>query len=345
MTESTARDTRTTEPTQDAASMIEALAGAKTAVLTTHQRPDPDGFGSALALMRWMSGKGVDCTFLIPGDYAPVLDALLIDGDKVATYCDEQHRQLVLESDLVVVVDVGLLYRLGDLEAPLKERSKPMAVIDHHLEINPVFQHIWVDRHRSSSGEMTALLLASTGEPLTPELANPLYMAISEDSGHFSFERTKPDTLRTAAMLVEAGADPYALHQTLNYQKDLGELKFVAQVTSTVQVHSGFPAAYAIVSQDQLEENGLSFDTMPGVANIPLGLKGVEMSLVFVELPCRQHTKVSIRSKGRLKVSEAAAIWGGGGHVFASGFTIEKPLEEAIAEGLEKVCAWYQGME
>ena len=48
------------------------------------------------------------------------------------------------------------------------------------------------------------------GVELTPEIAEPLYIALVTDTGRFQYTNTTPKSLRLAAELVEAGADVHA---------------------------------------------------------------------------------------------------------------------------------------
>lgn len=47
--------------------------------------------------------------------------------------------------------------------------------------------------------------------------------------------------------------------------------------------------------------------------------------------------KGSMRSKYDVNVNEIAAIFGGGGHIKASGFTSELPADEIVKKVLEKL--------
>ena len=52
-----------------------------------------------------------------------------------------------------------------------------------------------------------------------------------------------------------------------------------------------------------------------------------------------KQTKFSLRSRGALDVSKAAARLGGGGHANAAGVTIDLPMDQAVAQVLEEIRA------
>ena len=62
------------------------------------------------------------------------------------------------------------------------------------------------------------------------------------------------------------------------------------------------------------------------VINLVLGIVGVEVALLFVELP-DGICKVSFRSRGLIDVRAVAEQFGGGGHTLAAGLTLQEPLE------------------
>ena len=66
-----------------------------------------------------------------------------------------------------------------------------------------------------------------------------------------------------------------------------------------------------------------------GFVDFPLSVDGVEVAASVMEFKENQY-KVSLRSKGKVNVSELAAAFGGGGHVLASGCMLFGPLEEVI---------------
>ena len=73
-----------------------------------------------------------------------------------------------------------------------------------------------------------------------------------------------------------------------------------------------------------------------GLVNYVLSIGDVEVAVFFRELPDGRF-RVSLRSKGRLDVSEIAAEFGGGGHRCASGCAVDGPLEAAVDRVLGKV--------
>ena len=73
-----------------------------------------------------------------------------------------------------------------------------------------------------------------------------------------------------------------------------------------------------------------------GIANIALGIAGVEAALFLRELP-EGRVRLSLRSKGVVNVAAIAARLGGGGHENAAGCTLDGPLSRALEEILAEL--------
>src|SRR3954453_13937482 len=88
----------------------------------------------------------------------------------------------------------------------LRERSALVVDVDHHHDntrfgdINLIVPDAW------SASEMGRAVLREVGVELTPEIPEPLYIALVTDTGRFQYSNTTPKALRLAPGLVEGGA-------------------------------------------------------------------------------------------------------------------------------------------
>ncbi len=91
---------------------------------------------------------------------------------------------------------------------PSSEIARKSVCIDHHPG-NDGFAHInLIDDSASSTCEILTVLADTLNFDLNIELANVLYTGLSFDTGNFRFSNTSGMALRTAARLVDLGADP-----------------------------------------------------------------------------------------------------------------------------------------
>jgi phosphoesterase RecJ-like protein len=83
-----------------------------------------------------------------------------------------------------------------------------------------------------------------------------------------------------------------------------------------------------------LEEFDVKMKDIDGVVETIRDVKDVEISCVLKEFG-EEKTKVSLRSKGEINVSEISTVFKGGGHAKAAGFNIERNIEKSKAALIE----------
>ncbi len=305
-----------------------ALQTTRRVWITTHIKSDGDGIGCELALARALRARGAEVRIINDTVVPHPLRFLLAGPDEILIYDPARDDRFIQQADTAVVLDVGLGYRLGRLEAKLRQSAAVKICLDHHLDTEPLFDHLLCDPELNATGEVLFHLLKVMGAELTPSVATPLYTSLVVDSGNFSYERCRPETFRMAGALVEAGARPYYVHVNLHWRRSLAEVKLEGEVIDNVELCSDGRVACGLVSSEMLRRYTIDPMEMPDIVNIPLSLEGVEIALLFVEMDSG-YIKVSARGKGRVKVSDLAHVFGGGGHPLAAGFSVRTTLEEA----------------
>lgn len=304
------------------------LRSARRVWLTTHVKSDGDGVGCELALLRALESLGLEVRAINATVVPRCLHFLMRRPEEIALYDPARDDAFLASADAVVVLDVGLAYRLGTLARPFFESRATKVCIDHHLEVDQHFDHVLADPSLNATGELLLPLVRALGVPVTEEVATPLFASISVDSGNFSYERCTPETFRAAADLVAAGARPYSLHVNLRWRRRLEEIKMEGEIIARLARDESGLVAWSSAPAEILRRHGVDPMEMPEWVNLPLSLEGVEVALLFVELEPGM-VKVSARGKGRVRVSELARAFGGGGHPLAAGFSVRGTLEEA----------------
>src|SRR5918997_496396 len=116
-------------------------------------------------------------------------------------------------ADLIIVLDIADLNRLGMLIDTVRDRGVPVACIDHHVSAGllPPGPR-YVDPDAAATGELIFEVAKANGWPITQAAARGLYVAILTDTGGFRFSNTRPHTLRVAADLLETGVDPEKIY-------------------------------------------------------------------------------------------------------------------------------------
>ena len=82
-------------------------------------------------------------------------------------------------------------------------------------------------------------ILRELDVPLTPEIAQALYVGLVTDTGRFQYSNTTPKALALAAELVEAGADVHDVFQHVYESVQFAKLKLLARALERAQLYEG----------------------------------------------------------------------------------------------------------
>jgi phosphoesterase RecJ-like protein len=302
-----------------ARAVANALAPGTRAVLTTHVNADGDGVGSEVGLWHLLAARGVQASIANPTPIPHRFGFLIPDGaDKSAQAAREVER-----ADVIVVLDISDLGRLGDLAHTVKRHGAPTVCVDHHVSPGtlPDGPRLLAPE-ASATAELVFDLAAACGWPLSPEAARALYVGILSDTGGFRFANTTPRVLRIAARLLEHGVETERIYQEVYANASEGRIRLTAEVLDTLVVEPDVGLAWVTVPPDALERHAATADDLEGITEFPRSVAGVRLALMFRPL-ANGRVKVSLRSLGAVNVAELAHEFGGGGHTKAAGASLE----------------------
>jgi phosphoesterase RecJ-like protein len=314
-----------TEPELRAA--LELLADARDVTVLGHLNPDPDAFGSMVALGLALRSRGatVRVSFGSPDELPPSLAVL----DPGGLYLPAS--ELPTEAPgLLVTVDCASLGRLAGLvELPKATVAAggQVLVIDHHLSNTRFGTHHLVDVTAESTTVIILRLIDQLGVELTEPMARAVYAGLLTDTS--SFRRAKPVTHEVAARLIAAGVDPDATGRALIGTHPFARLGMLAAVFGRAVFDPDAARGLGVVftSVQLVDMAGLPAEEAESVIDIVRGSGEAEVAAVLKQVEPRLWTG-SMRAVGHLDVNAVAATFGGGGHRFAAGFTAEGTLEE-----------------
>ena len=316
---------------------LDLLRAHKKFVLTSHMSPDGDGVGSQLALGRALKGLGCDVTIINPSPVPWNLRFLLAYPKEITTPADWPSPARHFQGALTVVLDIGDFDRLGAVR-PFLSAGDGILVVDHHRLERVDGVHFLVDTSACATGHVTARLLEKLGVPLSPEIAEPLYVALHTDTGGFRYPGTSPELHRLVAKLLEAGADPQKIYTEIYERLSEGRLRLMGEVLSTTTVSPGGKIAWIVLRQSMLGKAGARMEEADDLVNFTLQIDGVVAGFYFKELD-NGRTKVSCRSRGDFAIDRFVSPWGGGGHRNAAGVRLDMPVDEAIGLLTSKLAA------
>ena len=311
--------------TSDVSAVADAIRSHDRFLLVTHENPDGDALGSILALKVALDALGKDAVMYLYGDAPlPAEYAFMPLGD-LRRRLPEDWRERAL-----IAVDCANESRLGP-DAELLERAPLVVNIDHHHD-NSRFGGInLIVSEASSTGEVLRDLFTELGVELTPELAEPLYIALVTDTGRFQYTNTTPKALRLAAELVEAGANVHQIFRDVYESVQFAKLKLLARALERAQIYDGGRLVVSYLLQSDYATVGAPEAYSEGIIDYLRAVEGADMAALIREPPRSDGParRVSLRaSTDELDVSAIARKSGGGGHRQAAGFSSDDSIEE-----------------
>jgi phosphoesterase RecJ-like protein len=309
----------------DLEAVVAALRGNERFLVVTHENPDGDALGSLLATTLALRGLGKDAEMLLMGE-APLpreYHFLRLDGLLREPPADTEDR-------ILVAVDCAKAERIGQDLSPF-ERAPFVVDIDHHHDNTRFGDVNLIAATASSTGEVLRDVFAELGVELTPELAEPLYVALVTDTGRFQYSNTTPKSLRLAAELVDAGADVHAVFQQVYESVEFAKLKLLARALDRARVLEGGRIIVSYLLRTDFGEVGAAEAYSEGIIDYLRAVEGAELAVLVREPPrdTGPTHKGSLRaSVDELDVSAIARRFGGGGHRQAAGFATDKSIDE-----------------
>ncbi|MGI6406922.1 MAG: DHH family phosphoesterase [Syntrophaceticus sp.] len=300
---------------------VNALISYDNYILTTHLNPDGDALGSLTGLGLALSKTGKNVVMIMPNpipaafQFMPGVQQIKKEVDQSAGF------------DMAIAVDCTDLNRVGEQVRDVFLHTENIANIDHHIS-NRFFGNInIVDPQAAATGEIISDILQKSKIPITPDIATNLYTALVTDTGSFRQQNTTAKSLRTAAFLLDCGAQYRVIQQNLYEQRSLESLRLLVSGLQSISLNESGTIAWMTITQKSLLDSGAAVEDSEGMIEYVKSLKGVEVGILFKEAD-NGEIKVSFRSKNYLDVNQLASYFEGGGHERAAGCTISGEIKE-----------------
>ena len=308
-----------------------ALRDHQRFAVLSHVRPDGDALGSQLALA--LSLQELGKTVRVWNE----------DG-MLEKYSFLPHAELLTKPpatkedvDLVVTLDTAVQTRLGTALDAVGS-AKTMINIDHHPS-NPAYGDlVYVDPASPATGQILFELIADQKLPLTKEIAENLYVAISTDTGSFQYPNTTARTFEIAAELIRIGVDVGRVSQLLYENYPRRRIELLRELLGTMRFEGKGRVASFSLSLEMAKRLGVLPEDNEGLIDHLRAIRGVIVAVFFEELPDGK-VRVSMRSKTeKADVCGICMKFGGGGHTLAAGARVRGTLAEVEQKVLEAIC-------
>lgn len=285
----------------------------KSVLIFSHARPDGDTLGSAMAVKTVLCALGIAsevvCASDIPDKYSIFPSFKTIKKPSEITKKYSAHLS----------VDISVESMFGD-SYQLYAKNVNTFNIDHHVSNSRYAKYNYVE-DRAACCEIIYEFLGYSGVKITPEIADYLALGIITDTGNFAHSNVTENTLDVSSKLVAYGARLHDItYQMFKNQTKTRALLF-GRVISKIRFFLDDKLAIISILKEDFEATGTTQDVTEGFIDFPLSIEGVEVAVSIMQ--SKENTyKISFRSKGKVNVNEVASVFGGGGHILASGCMI-----------------------
>lgn len=318
--------------------MFDQIKNSRRVLITSHTQPDGDAIGSMLSLGLALQFLGKRTT-LYNESPTPAIFRFLPSVNQI-----ENRVGDLAQYDLAIVLDCADIQRIGKLGDTIGQI--PMVLnIDHHVTNTQFGTLAHVDSHVCATAEIVYNIITALGVPIDPSMAMAIYTAILTDTGSFLFQNTNSAAFSISSEMVEKGADPYTVAQSVYATYSLGRLKLLNMVLDSIDISENGKLSIMFLSQKMMAETGTQLEDIYGLVNYAKHIEDVQVAALIRETHVGTGGKgtyhVSLRSSGEVDVSLIATSLGGGGHHGAAGFKLEnvslsdvKRSIFSLAEGL-----------
>jgi phosphoesterase RecJ-like protein len=318
-----------TDPAQAAPVVAAELAQARRVLLLSHINPDGDAIGSMLGTWHVLQAMGISAIPLASSGL-PGFASMLPGIEQVAVY---EPGGALPEADLVWMVDTAHMKRVGQVYEDHAETLAqcPLMIVDHHVTNEGEGRVNLIDSKAASCAELLFTLFRAMNAPVNAAAATCLMMGLNTDTQSFQTSNTRPQTLRIAADLMEAGADMHTIVQRIYQTLPYPTAQMLGQSLYRIQRENGL--IWTSVSQEMIQQTNVDDSAYDDIIGVMQRIEGLRICALFRERSDKT-VKISLRSKPGIDVSEIARIWNGGGHKQAAGATLPMGLEAAQREVL-----------
>lgn len=294
-------------------------------LIETHQNPDFDGLGSALALQQFINYLGKENYIILKKNKLsnPIKKAFkLMDDKKIKYQLINTKDSLKKENPLLIVLDT---HKQTMLEEPKTiDKINDIIVLDHHIKSKDYIKKTnlnYINSNMSSTIEIITHYLKFVNFKVDEIIATFMLVGLEIDTNTFKL-KTTDKTYETAAYLTKLGANNIIKQELLKESKE----KYITihkLIENSITINQNM--AVCLFDDKIYETKDLAL-----IAEELLRFEGIEVSF-SIGFISKNTVGISARSLGNIDVEKIMNKLGGGGHVTeAASQFVETTIEEVF---------------
>ena len=286
----------------------EEIEKANDIVILTHECPDGDAVGSALAMYLTLKKMNKQVDVIIP-EYSNVFSFL-----PGATEIKKEGKHEPY--DLAISVDVTGIARLNGF-AKYFEDAKTKIQIDHH-QVNDMFaDYNFVNPASPACAQNLILIIEKLGVEIDKEIGTCLLTGIITDTGGFKYEGVSAETFEFTSWLLAKGVNVSDVYKRVLQTKTKANFELRKIIMDRMEFINDNKITFTYMTLEDEKKVGAVPGDHEGLVEVGRDIEGVEVSIFLRQI--EGGYKASLRSNNYVNVSDVCIPFSGGGHIRAAG--------------------------
>lgn len=310
------------------------IQNAQHIVVLQADNPDGDSLGSALALESILEELGKHVTLYCGVDMPHHL-TYLPGWDRVVSELPNSY-------DLGIIVDTSAssLFEQSTITGAWHTISnRPTIVLDHHTGVQNSldFAKLYINQPVVATAELIYELARALSWKIPAEAMDAIAVSILSDSLGLTTEATSARSIAVISELVAAGV---SIPKLDNARRELGKRSvrlttYKAKLMERIEYHNDDTVATVTIPWDEIETYSPEYNPSVLVMDEMRMTTPVQVAIAFKVYDDGKITGKIRCNYGYPVAARIAEHFGGGGHVYASGFKVKnKQIADVIAESV-----------
>ena len=309
------------------------IENADNIVIITHVGPDGDAMGASLGLWHFLMTIEKTPQVIVPTPFPNFL-AWMPGANKTLVYKFDKEKadEHIQKADLIFLLDFNAASRMDKMADAVLASKARKVMIDHHLQPENIANIIISYPEISSTSELIFRLICRMGHfsDINLGCAECIYTGMMTDTGGFTYNSNHEEIYSIIYELIKLGVDKDDIYRRVYNTFSADRMRLMGYcLYKKMKIYPEYQAALITLTQRELHEFNYDNGDAEGFVNIPLSIEGINFTVFMREDPGK--IKVSLRSQGSFPTNKfAAEVFGGGGHLNASGGESFTSLDEAV---------------
>lgn len=297
--------------------------------VASHLNPDGDNLGSVTAMVGMLKKLGKNAVY--------VLDDTIPNSFKFLPHLSYAKSPDNINNvfDLFIALDSSDENRMGDNIKKIFKASKKTVNIDHHFSNTKFADLNIVDDKSPATCEVLARIFESLDLKLNKEIATSLFTGLSTDTGSFKYSSVNSNTFLIASNLFKYDIDINEVTVNVYQSRSRQKTDLLIRAMNSIEYFDNDKIAVVFVTKDDMEKSKAEKADADGIVEFVRDIDTVELSVLLKEKD--DCIRLSLRSKSYIDCTKVASKFNGGGHVRASGGTINHTDLNKAKEDVVKV--------